>query len=794
MKEARNWNDESYYALNVYEKVLGIIGIWPLNAGELKSIARCSLAILIQISTIGSLSLETYWQCLDTEDMMEAFLMDLSSVVSLSKLLVIRFTWKHTYILVTSIIDDWSMSRNKQQREVMMRYTHIGRVVSLTILYLGYASGVSFLFMAVPFDSLIPWLNVSKANDNDTMVTTYFLATYCVFGSLPTITYSCVLLLQAAQIFVNATSHCGNDGFFFGLAMHLCGQFEVLQMDFAGIEVEKQNCKRKIRMLIIRHCHLIRLADNFEYAFNMAILTQVSMSVLLLCVEGMQLIISLKLNDNIAAIKHVVLILTMLVQLYLYCYAGDQLENVTGRIAYSAYDSPWYDFDVKIIKDLPMVILRGKLPHQTTAGKFLPMNLFSFKEILKATGSYLSVLRCLTMKSNTDWNTDTKNILKFHKNFLGIIGLWVLNEKNMFSRIRWFVSTMVETSTWIIMSLEVIQSCNGNEDAMDAFLSSSSSITSLIKLFLHRVYWKQKFVLVESVIQDWTYVKNSHFRDIMLRYARIGRLGSSIYFYIACAAVVFAFSVMLSNINLPWVSEKQIFNETYERKLMLAAYCTFGNYYTSPFAFCAIEALQFVQILVNCISQCGNDGFFFDLTMHMCGQFAILRMNFNALGCDKFSYHNKLDVLLKRHYRLVHLSYYMERAFTLVILAQVLMSVLVLCVEGFLLLLSFEINDAFTAMKHGVYIIALLIQLFLYCFAGQTLEFQSKELAYAIYESPWYSFDVNMMKSIPLIILRATNPQQLTAGKFVPINFITFKEILKASASYLSVLRVMTRT
>ena len=103
---------------------------------------------------------------------------------------------------------------------------------------------------------------------------------------------------------------------------------------------------------------------------------------------------------------------------------------------------------------------------------------------------------------------------------------------------------------------------------------------------------------------------------------------------------------------------------------------------TSPFAFCAIEALQFVQILVNCISQCGNDGFFFDLTMHMCGQFAILRMNFNALGCDKFSYHNKLDVLLKRHYHLVHLSYYMERAFTLVILAQVLMSVLVLCVES----------------------------------------------------------------------------------------------------------------
>lgn len=109
--------------------------------------------------------------------------------------------------------------------------------------------------------------------------------------------------------------------------------------------------------------------------------------------SGMQLLISLRLNDNIAAIKHVVLILTMLVQLYLYCYAGSQLESISERLAYSVFDSPWYDFDVKVMKNLPMVMLRGVIPHQITAGKFLPMNLFSFKEILKATGSYLSVLR-----------------------------------------------------------------------------------------------------------------------------------------------------------------------------------------------------------------------------------------------------------------------------------------------------------------------------------------------------------------------------------------------------------------
>lgn len=246
------------------------------------------------MSTIGSLSLEAYRQCLGTEDMMEAFLMDLSSVVSLSKLLVVRLTWRHTYFLINSLIDDWSVSRDERQREVMLRYTNIGKLVSVTMLYLGYASGTSFLFMAVPFDLLLPWLNITKPQYNGTTVSTYFLATFCVFGHLPTIAHGCVLLLQMAQIFVNATSHCGNDGFFFGLAMHLCGQFEVLQMDLASIEIEKRVCHRKMGMLIARHCHLIRLADSLEYAFNMAIFAQTMMSVLLLCVEGMSKVLYLE--------------------------------------------------------------------------------------------------------------------------------------------------------------------------------------------------------------------------------------------------------------------------------------------------------------------------------------------------------------------------------------------------------------------------------------------------------------------------------------------------------------------
>lgn len=119
---------------------------------------------------------------------------------------------------------------------------------------------------------------------------------------------------------------------------------------------------------------------------------------------------------------------------------------------------------------------------------------------------------------------------------------------------------------------------------------------------------------------------------------------------------------------------------------------------------------------------------------------------------------------------------------------------IIVCISGFQLILTLSMQNTYAATKHILFIVLLLMQLFLYCFAGQTLEFQSQGLASAIYDSSWYSFDVSVMKNLPLIILRAAKPHQLTAGKFLAINFMSFKEILKASASYLSVLRVMLET
>lgn len=106
-------------------------------------------------------------------------------------------------------------------------------------------------------------------------------------------------------------------------------------------------------------------------------------------------LVCLGVGDTLGTFKSVMLIFTMIMQLYLYAYAGDILESRAEGIANAAYKSSWYLLRGNAARDLTLMIHRGHLSCHVTAGKFVPMNGFTFKEALKASASYLSVLRVM---------------------------------------------------------------------------------------------------------------------------------------------------------------------------------------------------------------------------------------------------------------------------------------------------------------------------------------------------------------------------------------------------------------
>jgi len=74
---------------------------------------------------------------------------------------------------------------------------------------------------------------------------------------------------------------------------------------------------------------------------------------------------------------------------------------------------------------------------------------------------------------------------------------------------------------------------------------------------------------------------------------------------------------------------------------------------------------------------------------------------------------------------------------------------------------------------------------------GETLSSKTEAISQAAYLSDWYDLPRNIVRDLCFIIARANVPVHIRAGKFYNIDFNSFKNVLKASVSYFSVLQIM---
>lgn len=107
------------------------------------------------------------------------------------------------------------------------------------------------------------------------------------------------------------------------------------------------------------------------------------------------MIISIKTGNGVAMFGVLIALYILSLQLFLYCCAGDSLETRIEKLRDSVYFCRWYDLTPKIVKDLIFVMSRCNDTFRLTAGKVYRMNIDNFKNIIKAMGSYFTMLRIM---------------------------------------------------------------------------------------------------------------------------------------------------------------------------------------------------------------------------------------------------------------------------------------------------------------------------------------------------------------------------------------------------------------
>ncbi|XP_036141365.1 odorant receptor 13a-like [Monomorium pharaonis] len=148
-------------------------------------------------------------------------------------------------------------------------------------------------------------------------------------------------------------------------------------------------------------------------------------------------------------------------------------------------------------------------------------------------------------------------------------------------------------------------------------------------------------------------------------------------------------------------------------------------------------------------------------------------------------------MLIEKHKKIVLFSNNIETFFSFIALMQVVWNTLVICCLGFIIIISIHNQTGiFILVKTiGGYLV-VMTEAFVICSAGEYLSLKSKSIADAIYETLWYNMPSHQSKVI-FIIMRSQKRLTITAGKMMDMSFETFTSIMKASASYVSVLYAM---
>jgi len=139
------------------------------------------------------------------------------------------------------------------------------------------------LWIYCPNIYILRLLPVVKATTDER---TFTLPMSCLFESVSNLQYVLIVFYQVIQLFITYAGNCCTEGMFVGVTMHLCGQLELLMIDFQQIH----HCKRKggsiIEKFVVRHRKLLQLTENIEDSYNIIILTQIFTSAILICITG----------------------------------------------------------------------------------------------------------------------------------------------------------------------------------------------------------------------------------------------------------------------------------------------------------------------------------------------------------------------------------------------------------------------------------------------------------------------------------------------------------------------------
>ncbi|CAL1673616.1 unnamed protein product [Lasius platythorax] len=389
---SERWKEDIAYAMTPFKLMVWPIGVWPLQVYNFYSLLRSVLGICWTGIAVILPIIELYMGCTNAEQNVDCLMLTCCGTLGILKIIWFRIYANNLTNNYNSALNDYLTIENMEERATMRKHAFIGRIIFCPLMCFSYFSCIMY--------ALTPFMDYDEKNQNITnedIVLEYPFPSRCSieYFHAPTSMYKILVIIEAFAMIVMASANAGNDALFLNITLHICGQVKILRTHFVKFDVTRPQVYDRFNALIQRHIYLIRLARELADTINFILLIQLFFITILLCIMGFQFLIALKIRDTAMMTQSVMVQTAFLIQLMMYTFIGNYLKLQMEEIAFSIYQSAWYDFPAKIMKNIIFIFMQTESPVTFQAGNFITVNLSTLVSILKTSFSYLSVLRIM---------------------------------------------------------------------------------------------------------------------------------------------------------------------------------------------------------------------------------------------------------------------------------------------------------------------------------------------------------------------------------------------------------------
>nr|XP_034178504.1 odorant receptor 94b-like isoform X1 [Osmia lignaria] len=167
--------------------------------------------------------------------------------------------------------------------------------------------------------------------------------------------------------------HISCDCLIWGLLIHSCGQLEILGSRLKAIKQDDNlSAKKSARY----HNHVYEFTRMINEEFKMVIFVQFGISTLAVCFD-LYVLITMK-NTNMKMIMDVIYMVALLVQIFFYCWHGNELKLKSVEVSEMIFGSDWTELNKDTKRILSVIMRRATMCIEFTSGHIVTMNLESF--------------------------------------------------------------------------------------------------------------------------------------------------------------------------------------------------------------------------------------------------------------------------------------------------------------------------------------------------------------------------------------------------------------------------------